>query len=70
MNKYNFWNNFTKEISLLNSITLKNTLKEFWFNIIEPLNKNQMVYIIFKVKFSDNTYASISYLQTINKSMF
>jgi hypothetical protein len=37
---------------------------------MEPLNNNNMVHIILKVRFSDGSYASLSHLQTVNKSMF
>jgi hypothetical protein len=71
MKNNNFWSNYSIESKItLNNLALKLYLKDFWNNVMVPLKDNQKVYIFLKVRFDDNTYASLSHLQTVNKNMF
>jgi hypothetical protein len=65
-----FWHDYSIDCNLLTNFTIKNSLKIFWNEVMSDLGKFQFVYIIMKVRFSDGTVASISKMQTANKSMF
>jgi hypothetical protein len=70
MKNITFWKEYLIDCSLLNNFTIKNGLSIFWNEVMSDLPNNQNVYINLKVKFSDGSYASISKMQTVNKTMF
>lgn len=70
VNRSQFWNDFSINCLLLTKDSLKINLSSFWKSIMSPLEGNQLVYFILKVKFTDGSYASLSHMQIINKTMF
>jgi hypothetical protein len=64
------WNDYCKPLQnqLLINPMIEGSLYEFWENIANHLEDKQKFHIQFKVKFNDNHYRSISYLQTADKN--
>lgn len=69
--KHDYWTHFYFNLDddILNNNTLNQALLKFWNDIIihEVTTDDQLIYIIFKAKFNDNSYASISYLQSVTR---
>jgi len=71
MNTFNkFWVELTLNCTLLNSTSLRGFLNTFWKKVMNKLEKHQVVYVLLKVKFDDDSYATYSKLQSVNNSMF
>lgn len=68
--KIGVWNDYYKSLQnqLLINPMIEGSLYEFWENIASHLDEKQKFHIQFKVKFDDNLYRSISYLQTADKN--
>nr|YP_009739474.1 DNA polymerase 2 [Tricholoma saponaceum]QIC20318.1 DNA polymerase 2 [Tricholoma saponaceum] len=64
------WNDYYKPLQnqLLINLMIEGSLYEFWENIANHLDDKQKFHIQFKVKFNDDHYRSISYLQTADKN--
>jgi hypothetical protein len=68
--KIGVWNDYDKPLHnqfLINPM-IEDSLYEFWENLATQLDEKQKFHIQFKVKFYDNLYQSISYLQTADKN--
>ena len=65
-----FWLELSIECNILNNKSLKTYLSKFWRSVMKKLDKGQVVYVLLKVKFDDNTFATYSKLQSVNKTMF
>jgi hypothetical protein len=70
MKNMNFWSNYIVDCNIINKLTIKYSLDLFWNSIMNDLPVDNSVHIFLKVRFSDGTLASISKMQTVNKSMF
>ena len=70
--KSNYWDHYYYNLEdvILDKNILQTALNNFWDDIIfkKVKSDNQLIYIIFKVRLDDNSYASISYLQKINQT--
>ena len=71
--KQQFWNHYSHYLNgyILDKSSITHALTSFWNTInINSLDQDQWIYIIFKVKFADDSFLSISYLQKVNKLQF
>ena len=70
--KSNYWDHYYYNLEnvILDKNILQTALNIFWDNIIlkKVKSDDQLIYIIFKVRFDDNTYSSLSYLQKVNRT--
>ena len=65
-----FWNELSLDCTILNNISLPSYLSKFWKTVMILLENHQVVYILLKVRFDDDSYATFSKLQQVNKTMF
>ena len=65
----NKWLTYSSKLpnNILTNEQITNAVNDFNCNVLEYLDKDQQLLIIFKIKTDDNLIRSISYLQKINK---
>lgn len=63
------WHNFNYKInSLVNSNNFKVAFDTFWDSIVNKIDSDNFVLVQLKVLMENNSYRSISYVQTLNKN--
>ena len=63
------WHNFNyKKNSLVNSNNFKVAFDTFWDSIVNKIDSDNFVLVQLKVLMENNSYRSISYVQTLNKN--
>ena len=63
------WHNFNYKInSLVNSNNFKLAFDTFWDSIVNKIDPDNFILVQLKCKLENNSYRSISYVQTLNKN--